>query len=74
MKKNTNYKLPTTNYRLTLGWLYPELMSIYGDRGNIIVLQKRCEWRGIQLDVKKIDQTSSEKNLASCNYHLATYS
>jgi CobQ-like glutamine amidotransferase family enzyme len=27
--------------------LYPELMNIYADRGNLFVLQRRCEWRGI---------------------------
>jgi CobQ-like glutamine amidotransferase family enzyme len=27
--------------------LYPELMNIYADRGNISVLRARCEWRGI---------------------------
>jgi CobQ-like glutamine amidotransferase family enzyme len=27
--------------------LYPEQMNIYADRGNIIFLQRRCEWRGI---------------------------
>ena len=27
--------------------LYPELMNIYADRGNIAVLQARCVWRGI---------------------------
>ena len=31
--------------------LYPELMNIYGDRGNIIALRKRCEWRGLGADV-----------------------
>lgn len=31
--------------------LYPELMNIYGDRGNIIALRKRCEWRGLALEV-----------------------
>jgi CobQ-like glutamine amidotransferase family enzyme len=29
--------------------LYPEQMNIYADRGNILVLQRRCEWRGIEL-------------------------
>lgn len=57
----------TTKYNLVLGWLYPELMSIYGDRGNSIVLQKRCEWRGIKVTLKRIDQTSSSKDLASCD-------
>jgi hypothetical protein len=28
--------------------LYPDLMNIYADRGNLIVLQRRCAWRGIE--------------------------
>jgi lipid II isoglutaminyl synthase (glutamine-hydrolysing) len=27
--------------------LYPERMNIYADRGNILFLRRRCEWRGI---------------------------
>jgi CobQ-like glutamine amidotransferase family enzyme len=27
--------------------LYPDLMNIYADRGNLFVLQRRCEWRGV---------------------------
>jgi CobQ-like glutamine amidotransferase family enzyme len=27
--------------------LYPEQMNIYADRGNIMFLKRRCEWRGI---------------------------
>ena len=27
--------------------LYPDQMNIYADRGNILFLQRRCEWRGI---------------------------
>ncbi|HYU14773.1 MAG TPA: hypothetical protein VEL05_01825, partial [Candidatus Acidoferrum sp.] len=30
--------------------LYPEQMNIYADRGNILFLQRRCEWRGIDFD------------------------
>lgn len=47
---------------ITIGWLYPDLMSIYGDRGNIIALTRRCEWRGIEVTVKPItvDTTLSE--------------
>jgi lipid II isoglutaminyl synthase (glutamine-hydrolysing) len=32
---------------LRLCALYPEQMNIYADRGNIMLLQRRCEWRGI---------------------------
>ncbi|NLY42729.1 MAG: glutamine amidotransferase [Clostridiaceae bacterium] len=37
--------------KLTIGHLYPDLLNLYGDRGNIIALQKRCEWRGIETEV-----------------------
>jgi CobQ-like glutamine amidotransferase family enzyme len=33
--------------RLRLLALYPEQMNIYADRGNVLFLQHRCEWRGI---------------------------
>ena len=32
---------------LRLVALYPDQMNIYADRGNILFLQRRCEWRGI---------------------------
>jgi CobQ-like glutamine amidotransferase family enzyme len=35
--------------RLVLCQLYPEHLSIYADRGNVMVLRKRCAWRGIEL-------------------------
>ncbi|TMK71350.1 MAG: glutamine amidotransferase [Actinobacteria bacterium] len=33
--------------KLRLCALYPEQMNIYADRGNIMLLRSRCEWRGI---------------------------
>jgi lipid II isoglutaminyl synthase (glutamine-hydrolysing) len=36
-----------TTPTLRVAGLYPELMNIYADRGNIAVLRARCEWRGI---------------------------
>jgi lipid II isoglutaminyl synthase (glutamine-hydrolysing) len=37
--------------RLSIGHLYPDTMGLYGDRGNIITLVRRCEWRGIEVTV-----------------------
>jgi CobQ-like glutamine amidotransferase family enzyme len=34
-------------HRFRLLALYPEQMNIYADRGNVLFLQHRCEWRGI---------------------------
>jgi lipid II isoglutaminyl synthase (glutamine-hydrolysing) len=31
--------------------LYPDLMNIYADRGNLFVLQRRCMWRGIGFEL-----------------------
>ncbi len=27
--------------------LYPDLMNIYADRGNLLMLERRCSWRGL---------------------------
>jgi CobQ-like glutamine amidotransferase family enzyme len=51
-------------YSFTIGWLYPQLMSTYGDRGNILVLQKRAEWRDIKIEILNIDQNTSAKEIS----------
>jgi CobQ-like glutamine amidotransferase family enzyme len=39
--------------KLRLLSLYPDQMNIYADRGNILFLQHRCEWRGIEFEVTR---------------------
>ncbi len=39
--------------KLRLLALYPEQMNIYADRGNILFLQRRCEWRGIGFELAR---------------------
>lgn len=41
--------------KLTIGHLYPDLLNLYGDRGNIQCLVKRCQWRGIEAEVKTFE-------------------
>lgn len=36
--------------KITVGHLYPDLLNLYGDRGNIQCLMKRCQWRGIEAE------------------------
>lgn len=50
--------------KLTIGWLYPDLMGTYGDRGNILVLQKRCLWRGIDSVILPITHDTKSTKLA----------
>jgi lipid II isoglutaminyl synthase (glutamine-hydrolysing) len=37
--------------RLRVCALYPDLMNIYADRGNLLLLEQRCRWRGIDFSV-----------------------
>lgn len=39
---------------LRIAHLYPELLNLYGDGGNILVLRKRLEWRGIGCEVQEV--------------------
>lgn len=62
-----NQRPTTKSYQLTIGWLYPELMSTYGDRGNITVFQKRCEWRGINVEIDRLDLGFTINDLEKCD-------
>lgn len=41
-------------YNLKICHLYPDILNLYGDRGNIICMQKRMQWRGIQTEIAEI--------------------
>jgi CobQ-like glutamine amidotransferase family enzyme len=43
-----------------VGWLYPDLMNIYGDRGNILTLLKRAEWRGYDARLIELGRGTSQ--------------
>jgi lipid II isoglutaminyl synthase (glutamine-hydrolysing) len=42
--------------KFTVGWLYPDLMNIYGDRGNILTLLKRAEWHGYDPELRELQR------------------
>src|SRR6266508_814997 len=37
---------------LRIGHIYPDLIAVYGDRGNVLALSKRARWRGIDVEVR----------------------
>lgn len=45
--------------RIRLAHLYPKLLNIYGDGGNVLALKKRCEWRGIEIEIDEINISDS---------------
>ncbi len=44
-----------TDLTLKIAYLYPDQLNIYGDRGNILTLYRRCLWRGIGVEITPID-------------------
>ena len=43
--------------KITIGHLYPDLLNLHGDRGNIQCMKKRLEWRGIEASVMEFSLT-----------------
>ena len=41
--------------KLTIGYLYPSVLSQYGDSGNVLCLEQRCRWRGIDVEVRPLE-------------------
>lgn len=48
--------------KISIAHLYPELLNLYGDIGNIIALKKRCEWRGIEVEFEEIHSGDNIKD------------
>lgn len=51
--------------KLTIAHLYPKLLNIYGDFGNVLALKRRCEYRNIDCEIVSVnvgDEIDIEKN------------
>jgi len=44
--------VPESSTELRICALYPDLMNIYADRGNLLLLERRCRWRGIGFSLR----------------------
>ncbi|MCL4424452.1 MAG: glutamine amidotransferase [Firmicutes bacterium] len=40
--------------KISVCHLYPDLMNLYGDRGNIIAFTRRCQWHGIETKIQSV--------------------
>lgn len=45
-----------TEMKITVGHLYPGLMSTFGDRGNVETIVRRCRWRNVAVAVTELRQ------------------
>ena len=57
------------NIKLTIHHLYADMMNLYGDRGNVIAIKKRAEWRGIPVEVVDVGLRESIRP-TGCNLFL----
>ena len=46
--------MKSENMKLNIVHLYPDLLNLYGDRGNIMCMKKRLEWRGIEAEITPV--------------------
>lgn len=56
--------------KLKIGWLFPHLLSTYGDRGNVQCLQRRMEWRKIECQVLYIDAETPLHLWKDCDLYV----
>lgn len=50
-----NHLVEEKELKISIAHLYPKLLNLYGDMGNIITLTKRCQWRGIAVEYHEIN-------------------
>lgn len=39
---------------LVIAHMFPDLLNLYGDGGNVRALEQRCRWRGIPVEVRRV--------------------
>ena len=48
--RGAHARRPSSLGRVGLVWVYPDLLSTYGDRGNLLVLERRARLRGLDVE------------------------
>lgn len=56
-----------TDYKIQIVHLYPDLLNLYGDKGNIECLRKRLLWRGIEAEVIRCTNQDSSFDLTQAD-------
>jgi len=54
---------PLKSHEVRIAWVYPDLLSTYGDRGNLLILARRAELRGLRVQAIEVrsDQSVPEQ-------------
>lgn len=55
------------NYEINIVHLYPDLLNLYGDKGNISCIENRLSWRGIKMNVIEITSHNRSVNFKNAD-------
>jgi len=53
--RGAHTRMPRGPSSLRLVWVYPDLLSTYGDRGNLLVLERRARLRGLDVEAVMVN-------------------
>ncbi len=56
-----------SEYEINIVHLYPDLLNLYGDKGNIACLEKRLSWRGIRANVRQCTNQDHSMDLSGAD-------
>lgn len=59
--------MANNNFEINIVHLYPDLLNLYGDKGNIACMQKRLEWRGIKANVHQCTNKDNSIDLKTAD-------
>lgn len=47
-------------HKLTIGWMYPDLLNLHGERGSVQALARTAENLGLEAEVRRIENPEDE--------------
>lgn len=59
-----------SDYKINILHIYPDLLNLYGDKGNIECMRKRLEWRGIEANVSSCSMENPEIDFSKADIVL----
>jgi len=53
--------------KIKLAWFYPQQLNLYGDRGNVEIIKRRCLWRDIDFSLVQVNKETKPEEYKDCN-------
>lgn len=56
--------------KLSFAHLYPNLLNIYGDYGNVLTIKERCKQRDIEFEYVEINSPKTKKDISNFDFYF----